>query len=67
VVVATHLKKTLVIDFNDVAKLKKLGFCGFHSVSELINELNIIPNQIGVYLVLNLSKSKPEFLTKGVG
>lgn len=56
-----------MIEFNDIEKLKKLGFIGFISVAELNNNTNLLPNQMGVYLVLNLSNRKPEFLTKGVG
>lgn len=55
------------IEFNDIEKLKKSGFLGFKSVTELIADPNILPNQMGIYLVLNLSNKKPEFLTKGVG
>jgi len=57
----------IVIEFNDIEKLKKFGFIGFKSVAELNNNPNLLPNQMGVYLVLNLSNRKTEFLTKGVG
>jgi len=61
------LKKTAEIEFNDIAKLKKYGFSGFKSVSELIAEPNILPTQMGIYLVVNPTNKKPEFLEKGVG
>jgi hypothetical protein len=32
----------------------------------LLGDPNILPNQIGVYFVLNWKNKKPEFLTKGV-
>jgi len=53
-----------VIEFNDIEKLKKLGFVGFKSVAELNNNPNLLPKQMGVYLVLNLSNRKTEFLKK---
>lgn len=56
-----------MIEFNDIEKLKKFDFIGFKSVTELNNNPNLLPNQMGVYLVLNLSDKKIEFLTKGVG
>jgi hypothetical protein len=55
------------IEFNDIEKLKKMGFSGFISVSELIADPNILPNEMGVYLVLNSTNKEVEFLTKGVG
>ena len=61
------MKKTTDIEFNDIGKLKKIGFLGFKSVTELIADPNILPNQMGIYLVLNPTNKKPEFLTKGVG
>jgi len=61
------LKKTINIEFNDIEKLKKLGFSGFKSVSELITDPNILPKEMGVYLVLNSTNKKTEFLTKEVG
>ncbi|WP_205030475.1 hypothetical protein [Psychroflexus aestuariivivens] len=61
------MKKTTDIEFNDIEKLKKLGFSGFKTVLELIADPNILPNQMGVYLVLNSNIKKPEFLTKGLG
>ncbi len=56
-----------MIDFNNIETLKKLGFVGFKSVTDLNHNPNILPNQMGVYIVLNLSKKKTEFLLKGVG
>lgn len=56
-----------MIEFNNTEYLKKLGFVGFKSVAELNNNPDHLPNQMGVYLVLNMSNEKIEFLTKGVG
>ena len=61
------MRKTTEIEFNNIQKLKKLGFSGFKSVSELITDPNILPNQMGIYLVFDSTNKKPEFLTKGVG
>jgi len=44
-----------------------MGFSGFKSTSELIADPNILPNEMGVYLVLNSTNKKIDFLTKGVG
>ncbi|WP_459211762.1 hypothetical protein [Aquimarina rhabdastrellae] len=55
------------IDFNNIEKLKKLGFEGFVEVFELINNIGVIPEKMGVYLVLNINNNKPEFLIEGVG
>ena len=56
-----------ILDFNDVEDLKNFGFTGFKSVEELNKNPDVIPAQKGVYLVLNMSDKKVEFLLKGVG
>lgn len=56
-----------MIEFNDIDELKKYGFVGFNSVDELNKNPNLLPNQIGVYLVLSLSDNKSTFLPMGVG
>ncbi|MBZ9631607.1 hypothetical protein LB465_12525 [Salegentibacter sp. LM13S] len=56
-----------MIDFNSIEALKKNGFKGFKSVEELNLNPQLLPNQKGVYLVLNISDKKTEFLEKGVG
>ena len=56
-----------MVDFNDINELKKFGFMGFKSVAELNLNPNLLPAQMGVYLVLNFSDQKVNFLTKGVG
>ena len=53
--------------FQEFAKMKAAGFTGFKTVSELWNNHSIIPNEAGIYLVLNPDCSKKDFLTKGVG
>ncbi len=61
------MKKPADIEFNNITNLKKHGFLGFKSVSELIEKPDVLPTQMGVYLVLNLTNKKPEFLEKGSG
>lgn len=53
--------------FNDIDEIKEAGFVGFKKVSELIFDNSMLPNDKGVYLVLNVSNKKPEFLTVGSG
>lgn len=60
------IKKTTV-NFNNIEDLKKNGFTGFKSVRELwINKSNI-PRVKGVYLVINPTFKKTEFIDPGVG
>ena len=54
------------MQFKNIENLKNLGFIGFKPVNDLWNDHRIIPNEKGVYLVLNLSLEKI-FLNKGVG
>ena len=56
-----------ILDFNDIEDLIKFGFTGFKSVEELNKNPDLIPAQKGVYLVLNMSDKKVEFLLKGAG
>jgi hypothetical protein len=53
--------------FQSLEKLKSLGFEGFKSVQELNDNVTSIPAKAGVYIVLNLSKTIPEFLPIGTG
>ena len=52
------------IDLNSLEYLISLGFRGFKNLSELNKNLDLIHNEIGVYLVLNLSEKKPTLLRK---
>ncbi len=56
-----------MLDFNNIDELKKFGFIGFKSVDELNQNPNLLPTQMGVYLVLNMADQKVNFLPTGVG
>jgi hypothetical protein len=53
--------------FSEPGELKKAGFVGFKTVSELWNDFTLIPNEKGVYLILNPDCSKKQFLSIGSG
>jgi hypothetical protein len=55
----------MIIDSSD--KLQKIGFRGFYTIADLTNKLDYVPNNKGVFVVLNLYKTKGEFLEKGTG
>ena len=56
-----------MIQFNNIEGVKEHGFLGFKTVKELNDNPNLIPNQMGVYLVLYLSEVERRFLNLGVG
>lgn len=47
--------------------LKAAGFTGFESIMKLWNNHLMIPNEKGVYVIINPKKDSRQFLTKGVG
>jgi hypothetical protein len=53
--------------FNDIDELKKAGFTGFKKMSELFLDSSMLPDNNGVYLVLNIDNKPGEFLTVGSG
>ncbi len=53
--------------FNDIDKIKKAGFIGFKKMSELFLDSSMLPDNNGVYLVLNVDNKAGEFLTIGSG
>lgn len=53
--------------FNDIDELKKAGFIGFKKMSELFIDSTMLPENNGVYLVLNIDNRPGEFLTIGSG
>ena len=53
---------------NDIIqRLKSDGFEGFISVENLMQSRKMIPSYSGVYIVLRLKDSEPEFLERGTG
>lgn len=55
------------MNFNDVNEFKKAGFTGFKKMSDLFIDSTMLPNNNGVYLVLNMENKKGEFLNIGTG
>ncbi|REC40906.1 MULTISPECIES: GIY-YIG nuclease family protein [Chryseobacterium] len=53
--------------FNDIDEIKKAGFTGFKKMSELFLDSSMLPDNDGVYLVLNIDNKPGEFLTVGSG
>ena len=53
--------------FNDIDEIKKAGFIGFKKMSELFLDSSMLPDNNGVYLVLNVDNKAGEFLTIGSG
>ena len=55
------------MNLQSLEAIKKAGFVGFKSISQLWNESSIIPNEKGVYLIINSTPSNKEFLETSVG
>ena len=55
------------MDFNNIDEIKKAGFIGFKKMCELFVDSSAIPKIKGVYLVLNLTYKKAQFLQIGTG
>jgi len=53
--------------YNNLEMLKRNGFVGFKSIFELWNNHSSIPNERGVYLIINPRSDSKKFLIKGVG
>jgi len=53
--------------FQDLSKIKEMGFTGFKTIEQLWNDSSCLPNEKGIYLILNPDCSQREFLPKGVG
>jgi len=53
--------------FNNIDEIKKAGFTGFKKMSELFLDSSMLPDNNGVYLVLNIDNKPGEFLTVGSG
>lgn len=55
------------MNFKNVDDLKKAGFVGFKTMSELFIDSSQLPEIKGIYLVLNLDKKPPSFMQIGTG
>lgn len=52
---------------NEIEQYKKEGFEGFIPVSILRDDTSVLPEGVGVYVVIRDSKTAPRFLEKGTG
>ncbi|NOQ24745.1 MAG: hypothetical protein GQ564_05215 [Bacteroidales bacterium] len=55
------------MNFNDIKEIQKSGFSGFKTVDELWTDKSCIPKTKGVYLVINPTFKKTDFILSGVG
>lgn len=55
------------MNFNSLEDIKRSGFTGFRKMNELFIDNSSIPDSKGVYFILNLDESIPEFLPRGTG
>ncbi|MBS3910169.1 MAG: hypothetical protein KGZ93_11220 [Actinobacteria bacterium] len=55
------------MDFSDMSEIKRIGFVGFKTMSELFADSSVIPKIKGIYVVLCVDGKKPEFLKVGTG
>lgn len=55
------------MDFNDINSIKRNEFIGFRTVHELWSDMSCIPKIKGVYLIINPTSEKVEFINPGVG
>jgi hypothetical protein len=53
--------------YNSIDTIKASGFTGFKTIAQLWNDYSIIPNESGIYLILNPHCSCKQYLKKGVG
>lgn len=47
-----------------INRLKLIGFEGFYSISNLKNNINVVPKVPGIYKILRLTNDAPIFLEK---
>lgn len=52
---------------SDISLIKKAGFSGFKSVKELWSNCSCIPNEKGIYVIINPDHPDKSFLVKGSG
>jgi hypothetical protein len=55
------------MNFDDIDHIKKEGFSGFVKISDLFFDSSMLPDDKGVYFVLNVENRPGEFLTIGSG
>jgi len=53
--------------FDSLAEIKSDGFVGFIKISDLFDDVTIVPDERGVYFILYLDSNPPQFSERGVG
>jgi hypothetical protein len=53
--------------YTDVDSIRKEGFSGFRTIAQLWEDYSVIPNQQGIYVIIQPSEDHPIFLEEGVG
>jgi hypothetical protein len=53
--------------YTDVDSIRTEGFSGFRTIAQLWDDYTAIPNQEGIYVIIQPSDDHPTFLEKGVG
>jgi len=53
--------------FDSIEQIKKEGFVGFRSITDLYECSNYVPEERGVYMAIYLGSNPPEFMVKGTG
>jgi hypothetical protein len=53
--------------FKNIQEIMDSGFVGFKTVFELWSDISVIPNEKGIYLIINPECSMKTFLSQGVG
>ena len=61
------LVKIPPMNFNNIEDIRRNGFTGFVTVTELWTDKSCIPRMKGVYLVIDPTFKKTEFINPGVG
>ncbi len=55
------------MNFSDIEEIKKAGFTGFQTMSELFADSSTLPKTKGVYLILYLAEKSPAYMAVGTG
>lgn len=53
--------------FNDIEEIKMAGFIGFKKMGDLFIDSSMLPDSVGVYMILNADNRSSDFLTIGSG
>jgi hypothetical protein len=57
----------MILEFDSIDFIENLGFIGFYTIDEISSTPSLVPDEMGIYLILNTNINKPEFLHIGSG